>query len=71
MQSIVRRILIVGVTFGWSITCAHAGPCSNEIAKIDDVMRDPGPNIGPNQSAINRRSAPSTAEPFFRRTQPC
>jgi hypothetical protein len=23
MQSIVRRILVIGVTFGWSIACAH------------------------------------------------
>jgi hypothetical protein len=56
MYSIVRRTLITGVTFGLSITCAYAGPCGNEIAKIEDVMRDPGPNIGPtNPQSIGAR----------------
>jgi hypothetical protein len=65
MQSIVRKILIIGVTFGWCIACAHAGPCSNEIAKIDEVMRDSGPNIGPTNpqsigAQLHRQPTPSS-----------
>jgi hypothetical protein len=64
MRSTVRRILIVGVTFSLSIACAHAGPCSNEIARTEDVMRDPGPTTGPtNPQSTARRHIADTEQP--------
>ncbi|MFZ3326151.1 MAG: hypothetical protein WA231_09770 [Methylocella sp.] len=65
MDSIARSTLITGITFVLSINCAHAGPCSKEIAKIEDVMRDPGPNIGPTNpqsigAQLDRQPTPSS-----------
>jgi hypothetical protein len=65
MHRIARRTLFVGVTFGLSIACAHAGPCSNEIARVEDVMRDPGPTIGPTNpqsigAQLHRQPTPSS-----------
>lgn len=65
MDSIARSTLITGITFVLSINCAHAGPCGKEIAKIEDVMRDPGPNIGPTNpqsigAQLDRQPTPSS-----------
>ena len=46
MRIIRRCTLIAGAISGLTIGYANAGPCSREIAKIEKVMRDPGPNIG-------------------------
>lgn len=65
MRSIIRRTLIIGATFGASMAGAHAGPCGHEIAKIEEVMRDPGPNIGPTDpqsigAQLHRQPTPSS-----------
>jgi hypothetical protein len=41
MRNIYRCTLIAGAIN------THAGPCIRVIAKIEEVLHDPGPNIGP------------------------
>ena len=65
MDIIGGRILIVGILFGLQISFARAGPCSGEIAKIEDAMREPGPNIGPTNpqsigAQLHRQPTPSS-----------
>jgi hypothetical protein len=47
MCNIFRCSLIAGAILGATIGFAGAGPCSREIAEIENVMRHPGPDIGP------------------------
>lgn len=65
MRGIIRNFLIAGATFGASMAGAHAGPCGHEIAKIEEIMRDPGPNIGPTNpqsldAQLHRQPTPSS-----------
>jgi hypothetical protein len=65
MDIIGGRILIIGILFGLQISFAHAGPCSGEIAKIENAMREPGPTIGPTNpqsigAQLDRQPTPSS-----------
>ncbi len=65
MHKILCRVLFAMPACGLTAALAYAGPCSKEIAKIEEVMADPGPMIGPTDpqslgAQLHRQPTPSS-----------
>ncbi|MCI0599600.1 MAG: hypothetical protein L0Y60_08775 [Beijerinckiaceae bacterium] len=65
MHFILRCTLTAAAAFCLTLACAHAAPCSSEIAKIEEAMADPGPMIGPTNpqslgAQLHRQPTPSS-----------
>ncbi|MCI0600945.1 MAG: hypothetical protein L0Y50_11190 [Beijerinckiaceae bacterium] len=65
MHNSLRCAVTAAAAFSLTLAYAHAGPCSNEIARIEEVMADPGPDIGPTNpqslgAQLHRQPTPSS-----------
>src|SRR5919198_1056655 len=59
--------VLAGALLGATVDCARAGPCSDDIARIEAKLRRPGSDVGPTErqtlgAQLHRQPTPGSVE---------